>query len=147
MLAVGVQGQGPIGDLARGVFSDGTDGARLFEGHVRGVEIDGEYFDLGHVGDITQVHPDRVIAEIEADLGSAEGRATAIAAAKEACDGVLDGVVSCAALGPYDEPKAIARVNYFGAMAILDELRECLERGTKPAAVVRLVSRQGVPTR
>jgi acetylglutamate kinase len=54
------------GDLARGVFSDGTDGARLFEGHVRGVEIDGEYFDLGHVGDITQVHPDRVIAEIEA---------------------------------------------------------------------------------
>ncbi|RKR74463.1 acetylglutamate kinase [Frondihabitans australicus] len=54
------------GDLARGVFSDGTDGQRLFEGHVRGVEIDGEWFDLGHVGDITQVHPERVLAEIEA---------------------------------------------------------------------------------
>ena len=79
---------------------------------------------------------DRHKAEIEADLGSAEERARAIAKVKETCEGVLDGVVSCAGLGPYDEPKAIARVNYFGAMAVLDELRDCLERGTKPAAVV-----------
>ena len=79
---------------------------------------------------------DRHRAEIEADLGSAEGRARGIAAAKEACGGVLDGVVSCAGLGPYDEAKAIARVNYFGAMAVLDELRDCLERGTQPAGVV-----------
>ncbi|AMM20573.1 acetylglutamate kinase [Frondihabitans sp. PAMC 28766] len=54
------------GDLARGVFSDGTDGKRLFEGHVRGVEVDGELFDLGHAGDITRVDPTRVLAEIEA---------------------------------------------------------------------------------
>lgn len=79
---------------------------------------------------------DRHRAEIEADLGSPEERARAIAAAKEACGGVLDGAVSCAGLGPYDEVKAITRVNYFGAMAVLDELRECLERGTRPAAVV-----------
>lgn len=79
---------------------------------------------------------DRHHAEIEADLGTPEGRARAVAAAREACGGVLDGVVSCAGLGPYDEPRAITRVNYFGAMAILDELRDCLERGTRPAAVV-----------
>lgn len=79
---------------------------------------------------------DRHRAEIEADLGTPQGRVEAIAAAKEACDGVLDGVVSCAGLGPYDDTLAITRVNYFGAMAILDELRECLERGSKPAAVV-----------
>ncbi len=79
---------------------------------------------------------DRHRAEIEADLGSQEGRSRAIAAAKEACEGVLDGVVSCAGLGPYEEVKAIPRVNYFGAIAILDELRECLERGTRPSAVV-----------
>ena len=79
---------------------------------------------------------DRRNAEIEADLGSADGRARGIAAAKEACGGVLEGVVSCAGLGPYEEARAIARVNYFGAMAILDELRDCLERGAKPAAVV-----------
>ncbi|GAA4266687.1 acetylglutamate kinase [Frondihabitans peucedani] len=54
------------GDLARGVFSDGTDEAKLFEGHRRGVEIDGETFDLGHVGDITAVDPSRVLAEIGA---------------------------------------------------------------------------------
>jgi NAD(P)-dependent dehydrogenase (short-subunit alcohol dehydrogenase family) len=79
---------------------------------------------------------DRHNAEIEVDLGSEAGRAEAIAAAKEACGGVLDGVVSCAGLGPYEEAKAITRVNYFGAMAVLDELRDCLERGSKPAAVV-----------
>ena len=58
------------GDLARGVFSDGTAEAdrhgRLFEGHKRGVEIDGETFDLGHVGDITNVDPTAVLAEIDA---------------------------------------------------------------------------------
>lgn len=54
------------GDLARGVFSDGTDEAKLFEGHVRGVEVNGETFDLGHVGDITDVDPSRVLAEIAA---------------------------------------------------------------------------------
>jgi NAD(P)-dependent dehydrogenase (short-subunit alcohol dehydrogenase family) len=79
---------------------------------------------------------DRHAAEIEADLGSSDGRSRAVAAAREAADGMLDGVVSNAGLGPYEEPKAIARVNYFGAMAVLDELRDCLERGTRPAAVV-----------
>jgi len=79
---------------------------------------------------------DRHDAEIEADLGSADGRAQAIAAARKACGGVLDGVVSNAGLGPYEDPQAIARVNFFGALAVLDELRDCLERGTRPAAVV-----------
>lgn len=54
------------GDLARGVFSDGTDAGRLFEGHKRGVVVEGETYDLGHVGDITSVDPAAVLAEIEA---------------------------------------------------------------------------------
>lgn len=75
-------------------------------------------------------------AELEFDLGTPEGRSAAVAAASDAAGGVLDGVVSCAGLGPYDEPQAIVRVNYFGAMAVLDGLRPCLERGKQPAAVV-----------
>ncbi|WP_423924188.1 acetylglutamate kinase [Frigoribacterium sp. 2-23] len=51
------------GDLARGVSGDDT---TLFEGRRRGVEIDGELFDLGHVGDVTKVDPSSVLAEIEA---------------------------------------------------------------------------------
>ena len=78
---------------------------------------------------------DRHGADIVTDLGTAEGRRDAVAAVAGACGGVLDGVVSCAGLGPYDEAKSITRVNYFGAVAMLDELRDCLARGREPAAV------------
>jgi NAD(P)-dependent dehydrogenase (short-subunit alcohol dehydrogenase family) len=78
---------------------------------------------------------DRHQADIVADLGTPEGRAQAVREATDRASGVLDGVVSCAGLGPYDEPTAITRVNYFGALAILDGLRDCLARGNQPAAV------------
>ena len=61
--------------------------------------------------------------DIVADLGEPAGREKAIATASEACEGALEGLVSCAALGPYEEAPAITRVNYFGAMAMLDGLR------------------------
>ena len=51
------------GDLARGVVGDGLS---LFQGHRKGVIIDGEEFDLGHVGDITHVDPSAVTAVLEA---------------------------------------------------------------------------------
>ena len=70
---------------------------------------------------------DRHNAEIVADLGDAEGRDEAVAAVLDACGGVLDGVVSCAALGPYEEALPILRVNYFGAVAVLDRLRDALD--------------------
>lgn len=78
---------------------------------------------------------DRRNAQIVADLGEASARAAAVAEAREACGGVLEGIVSCAGLGPYDDSRAIARVNYFGAVAILDGLKRELSRGTAPAAV------------
>ncbi len=78
---------------------------------------------------------DRRDAELIADLGEPSGRQRAIEAAREACGGVLDGLVSCAGLGPYDEAKAITRVNFFGALAILDGLRDALAKGSQPAAV------------
>jgi NAD(P)-dependent dehydrogenase (short-subunit alcohol dehydrogenase family) len=78
---------------------------------------------------------DRRDAEIEADLGTPEGRELAVRAAAGAADGVLDGLVSCAGLGPYEEARAITRVNFFGAVAVLDGLLPALARGRDPAAV------------
>ena len=78
---------------------------------------------------------DRRDAEVIADLGELAARQRAIESAREACGGILDGLVSCAGLGPYDEAKAITRVNFFGALAILDGLRDALARGSRPAAV------------
>ena len=73
--------------------------------------------------------------EVVADLGSQEGRRLAVEAIREASGDRLEGVVSAAGLGPYDEAGPVARVNYFGAMAMLDDLLDLLARGSAPAAV------------
>ena len=65
-------------------------------------------------------------AEVIADLGSAEGRAAAAAAVTDAAGGLLDGAVSAAGLGPPVAGQLIARVNYFGSVALLDGLRPAL---------------------
>ena len=59
-----------------------------------------------------------------ADLATVAGREAAIGAVLEHSRGKLDGVVSCAGLAPFDEPTAVTRVNYFGAIAMLDGLRD-----------------------
>jgi len=65
-------------------------------------------------------------AEVIADLGTAHGRAGAVAAAVDAAGGVLEGFVSAAGLGPPVAGELIARVNYFGAQALLAGLRPAL---------------------
>ncbi len=80
---------------------------------------------------------DRRDATIVADLGTAEGRATAVDAVRERSDGVLDGVVTCAGLAgaPSRPGSRLASVNYFGTVAVLDGLRPLLTAGTGRAAV------------
>jgi len=73
--------------------------------------------------------------DVVADLGTAAGRREAIEGIQELSGGVLDGVVSGAGLGPYCDPEPILRVNFFGALAILDDLMPSLAKGTEPAAV------------
>ena len=73
--------------------------------------------------------------DVIADLGTPAGRAAAVEGVRRAAGASLDGLVSGAGLGPYDEPRAIVRVNYFGAVAVLDGLRDLLARGREPAAV------------
>lgn len=76
-------------------------------------------------------------ADIDADLSTAEGRADAIAAVLEASDGILDGVVPCAGLGPQvPDLAAMLSVNYFGSVALLDGCDDALAAGDAPAAVL-----------
>lgn len=76
-------------------------------------------------------------AEVQADLASAEGRAAAVDAVARAAGDRLDGVVVAAGIGGSTgaPPSLVARVDYFGAVALLDGLRPLLERGERPAAV------------
>jgi NAD(P)-dependent dehydrogenase (short-subunit alcohol dehydrogenase family) len=69
--------------------------------------------------------------EVVADLGTEQGRRRALAGIERA----LEGVVSAAGAGPYDDAATVTRVNYFGAVAMLDGLLELLARGREPSAV------------
>lgn len=73
--------------------------------------------------------------DVVVDLGSRAGRREAAERVAEISRGRLDGVVSGAGLGPYCEPESILRVNFFGALAVLDDLKPLLASGTEPAAV------------
>ncbi|MEM7409361.1 MAG: SDR family oxidoreductase [Myxococcota bacterium] len=73
--------------------------------------------------------------DVVADLGTPEGRAQAVREVTEHAGGALDGLVSGAALGPYCEPGPVIRVNYFGALEVLDALLPLLAKGREAAAV------------
>ena len=76
-------------------------------------------------------------ADIDADLTTAQGRASAVAAVLARCGGVLDGLVLCAGLGAQVEPPSLTvSVNYFGVVDLLDGLLPALQRGRDGAAVV-----------
>ena len=60
-------------------------------------------------------------SDVNADLGTAGGRADALAAVRSEVGGPFDGLIPCAGLGPQvPDHSLIASVNYFGAMAFLD---------------------------
>jgi NAD(P)-dependent dehydrogenase (short-subunit alcohol dehydrogenase family) len=73
-------------------------------------------------------------AEVTADLSVPEGRRAMVAAVAELSPG-LEGVVACAGMrGQANDPEQIVRVNYFGALASLEGLRELLAAGDRPRA-------------
>ena len=78
-------------------------------------------------------------AEVIADLSTDDGRAAAVADTLERCDGVLDGLVPGAGLGPPVGAALISEVNYFGSEALLAGLRPALAAGDA-AAVVQIGS-------
>ena len=76
-------------------------------------------------------------AEVVADLSTADGRWAAIEGVNEACDGVLDGLVTFAGLAgkPGRPGGLLVAVNYFGTVELLEGLRPLLAAGTNAAAV------------
>lgn len=76
-------------------------------------------------------------AEVEADLSSPDGRATAVAAVGQQVDGPLDGLVVAAGIGGSTPAPSsmVARINYFGAVAVLEGLGPTLGHGALRAAV------------
>ncbi|MFC4053488.1 SDR family oxidoreductase [Actinomadura syzygii] len=83
---------------------------------------------------------DRVIgvdlrdADVTADLSVPEGRSRAVAETLEICGGVLDAVVAGAGVSHFTD--LTVKVNYFGAVALLDGLRPALARAGNPRAAV-----------
>lgn len=75
-------------------------------------------------------------AEITVDLGTPEGRDRGLDEILRRSDGVLDGLVCAAGLGPTHEPAHIVSVNHFGVLACLDRLLAALRAGRDPAAVL-----------
>jgi len=78
-------------------------------------------------------------ADVTADIGCSESRASAIEKIIKLSDGQLSGLVCSAGLGPSADPESIIAVNYFGTISILDALLPALE-SAKPSAAVILAS-------
>ena len=76
-------------------------------------------------------------SDVEADLSTPEGRASAVAGILARCGGSLDRLVLCAGLGSNIKPPSlICKVNYFGVIDVLDPLFPALTKGEAPNAVV-----------
>jgi NAD(P)-dependent dehydrogenase (short-subunit alcohol dehydrogenase family) len=76
-------------------------------------------------------------AEVIADLGTPEGRHSALNEIEERCDGALDGLVTWAGLGglPDRSGAQLVSVNYFGSIALLEGLQKFLAKGRNATAV------------
>ncbi|TDC67689.1 SDR family oxidoreductase [Actinomadura sp. GC306] len=73
-------------------------------------------------------------AEVSADLGGPDGRSRAVAEVLDLSGGTLDAVVACAGVS---EPTVLpVKVNYFGAVALMEGLRPALARAEAPRAAV-----------
>ncbi|MBB6121614.1 SDR family oxidoreductase [Nocardiopsis algeriensis] len=76
-------------------------------------------------------------ADVIADLGTAEGRASAVEEILGACGGTLDGVAAVAGVGASMKDAAtVVSVNHFGPVALLEGLRLALARSEAGRAVV-----------
>lgn len=76
-------------------------------------------------------------ADVTADLGTPEGRAHAVEAVLDACDGKLDGLVTAAGIGPSSTEQGgrLVSINYFGSVALVDGLKPALAAAGSAAVV------------
>jgi NAD(P)-dependent dehydrogenase (short-subunit alcohol dehydrogenase family) len=71
---------------------------------------------------------DRAGADCNVDLGTPEGRSTALEAARTFANGSLSAFVPCAGISglPGREGSLVASVNYFGTVSLIEGLRDLL---------------------
>ena len=74
-------------------------------------------------------------AEVEADLSVPEGRAEAIRATLEQCEGRIDRLVLSAGVGEMVPIHLVTSVNYFGSIVLLDAFQAALSQGENSAVV------------
>lgn len=75
--------------------------------------------------------------DISADVSTAAGRAMAVAAIRQAAPEGLDGLVPCAGVGPMKSPHSqIAKINYFGAIATVEGLKDTLAKRRGSALLI-----------
>lgn len=76
-------------------------------------------------------------ADVMADLSTAEGRRAAADAVLQRCDGVLDGAILAAGLGPIaGRDELIVQVNFFGVVDLLTAWREAFANARLAKVVV-----------
>jgi NAD(P)-dependent dehydrogenase (short-subunit alcohol dehydrogenase family) len=73
--------------------------------------------------------------DINADLGTAEGREAAVAAVHERCGDGLDGLISNAGIAFGRKASDVLSVNYFGALAVCEGLYDLLKMKRGSCAV------------
>jgi len=75
--------------------------------------------------------------DVVADLGTPEGRRTAIDRVRALAGGSLDGIVTCAGVCglPTRAGSHLVSVNYFGTTVLLEGLRDLLAAGENAAAI------------
>ena len=82
-------------------------------------------------------------ATIEADLSTVEGRETAVGQALKKSGGTIDRLVVAAGLGGHlEDGGLVAKVNYYGAIEVLDGLKPALEKAGGRVVVVSSNSAQ-----
>jgi NAD(P)-dependent dehydrogenase (short-subunit alcohol dehydrogenase family) len=76
-------------------------------------------------------------ADVTANLEEPSGRASTLAEIADLAEGSLDGIVTCAGLGPVPSRSgaSIVSVNYFGTIELLAGVRPLLAKAPTPAAV------------
>jgi len=74
-------------------------------------------------------------SDVDADLGTAAGRAAMIEAVGKLAPGGVDGVLAGAGISGTNMPRETIAVNYFGAVATLEGLRPQLAKSARPRAV------------
>lgn len=80
---------------------------------------------------------DQAGADVVADLSTREGRVMASAAVLQQCDGVLDGAVMAAGVGPDRLPAdVICQINYLGVVELLEAWRGALAAGDAAKVVI-----------